>query len=96
MDFFFSSMSLNCLPGMNHGTSRAGTVTVISGFRGLRAIRLLRRRFSKVPNPTSATRSPFTTRSRITSIELSITARTSVLLRPVRRATSVTNPPLFM
>jgi len=64
---------------LNAGTTRDGTVMAMSGCLGLRARRWPRLRFSKVPKPTSATRSPFATVSRIVSIEASTTLATSAL-----------------
>src|SRR5439155_22534791 len=86
---------LKASPGANEGTSRAGTGPTISGFFGLRATRLLRLRFSKVPNPTNDTRSPRATASLITSMVSSSIFATSALLRSVRFATSATRLLLF-
>jgi hypothetical protein len=68
----------------------------VCGFLGFRAIRLFRRLRSNVPNPTSETRSPRATVSRMTSIEASTIRPTSALLDPVRLATSATSPFLFI
>lgn len=89
-------MSLNSLPAVNHGRSRAGTTIGVSGLRGLRAILRFRRFRSNVPNPTSDTRSPFDTDSRITSITASIARPVSALEAPVRFETSAMSPFLFM
>src|SRR5215217_6396770 len=67
----------------------------VIGLRGFRAILLFLRLRSKVPNPTSETRSPRETDSRITSMAESIMRPMSALLAPVRFATSAISPLLF-
>src|SRR5207247_4793422 len=91
-----ATISLNSLPGMNQGRSRAGTTIGVAGLRGLRATRRFRRLRSNVPNPTSETRSPLDTASRMTLIAASIVRPISALLEPVRLAISAMRPFLFM
>jgi hypothetical protein len=77
-----ATTSRKLCPARNTGTLVALTLTV-SPLRGLRATRALRSRRSKVPNPTSDTRSPFLTVTWVCWMRLPSTLSTSA------RATSV-------
>jgi hypothetical protein len=79
---FPATMSRKLCPARNTGTFVALTRTV-SPLRGFRATRALRSRRSKVPNPTSDTRSPRFTAASVCMIRLPSTLSTSA------RATSV-------
>src|SRR5215216_949507 len=77
-----ATTSLKPCPARTRGTLVAFTLTG-SPLRGLRAVRALRSCRSKVPKPTSATRSPFFTATCVCWIRLPSTLSTSV------RATAV-------
>ena len=77
-----ATTSRKLCPARNTGTFVALTRTV-SPLRGFRATRALRSRRSKVPNPTSDTRSPRLTATSVCMIRLPSTLSTSA------RATSV-------
>ena len=69
--------SLKPCPARNRGTLVAFTLTG-APLRGLRAVRALRSCRSKVPKPTSETRSPFLTATWVCWIRLPSTLSTSV------------------
>src|SRR5919197_2733134 len=77
-----ATTSRKLCPARNTGTLVALTLTC-SPLRGFRATRALRSRRSKVPNPTSDTRSPFFTATWVCWMRLPSTLSTSP------RATSV-------
>src|SRR5215216_5746760 len=72
-----ATTSLKPCPARNRGTLVAFTLTG-APLRGLRAVRALRSCRSKVPKPTSATRSPFLTATWVCWIRLPSTLSTSV------------------
>src|SRR5215216_3185388 len=72
-----ATTSLKPCPARNRGTLVAFTLTG-APLRGLRAVRALRSCRSKVPKPTSETRSPFLTATWVCWIRLPSTLSTSV------------------
>ena len=93
---FFAPLviALNSAPARNAGTEVFLTLT-LAPVAGLRAVRAARLRFSKMPKPVMATRSPFDTLTYTVWMKLSTAAAAAFLSSASRADTASMNSALF-